>query len=329
MCWMLVKQAGKQVDFKAMDKAQKHNSDGYGVAWYEDGFVKTYKTFNYSTFKGVVAALKQYTIVAHLRYATKGSKDFKNIHPFDVPSGVMFHNGTMYGLGDKDMSDSQELANTISECDYKYIEDIAPLIKPYIDDKINRLVFFEDNGQVSIMNEDLGIIDDGVWYSNDYHEKDEGWCRGGKCKTKTTYASATVTVEKQAPSKYDEKKHKVFVYGTLKRGYGNNRLLTDATYLGTAKTQERWAMIGKGAAFPYLLEENEKGYHVQGEVYVVSDMELARLDNLEGYPYHYTKQELIVNYTDDLTPEEVTVYTKTQYRADYINQNVLIGNWVA
>jgi len=326
MCWMLVKQAGKQVNFKAMDKAQKHNSDGYGVAWYEDGLVKTYKTFNYNQFKGVVSSLEQHTLVAHLRFATRGAKDYNNIHPFDVPSGVMFHNGTMFGLGGSKKSDSQELADTISLCDYKFIEDIAPLIKPYIDDRINRLVFFEDNGSITIMNEYLGITskEDGAWYSNDYHLKDEGWCRAGKCPPKkTTYQMP----KKVSTHKTLEKKHKVFVYGTLKRGYGNSKLLEGATFLGKARTQERWAMIGKGAAFPYLLEENEKGFHILGEVYVVSDEELNRLDNLEGYPYHYTKQSITVNYSDDLSSEEVIVYTKTHIAPNYMAEHTLIGEW--
>ena len=67
MCWMYVKPAGKQTDFRKMDKAQKHNSDGYGVAWYENGFVNTYKTFDYKQFKGIVSALKHREIVVHLR----------------------------------------------------------------------------------------------------------------------------------------------------------------------------------------------------------------------------------------------------------------------
>ena len=318
MCWMLVKQAGKQVDFRYMDKAQKHNSDGYGVAWYENGFVNTYKTFNYNTFKGIVAALKQYTIVAHLRHATKGSRGYENIHPFDVPSGVLFHNGTMQGLGNSDVSDSKTLANIISKCDYKYIEDIAPLIQPYINDKINRLVFFEDNGLVTIMNKHLGIEEDGVWYSNDYHIKEDSWCRGGSCKPTPS-----------VPDKVKDKKHKVFVYGTLKRGYGNNRLLKDAVFLGKASTVDKWAMTGAGRSFPYMYTEHKEGEYVIGEVYLVDDSELASLDSLEGYPYHYTKQEIDILYDDDSTLDRVTVYTKAHYDKSRLNPKEFISDWRA
>ena len=57
MCWMFVKEAGKKIPVENMDKAQVHNDDGYGVSWYEDGQVKTYKTFNYKVFKRVKSTL--------------------------------------------------------------------------------------------------------------------------------------------------------------------------------------------------------------------------------------------------------------------------------
>ncbi len=311
MCYIQVKDAGKQIDFKSLDKAQKHNSDGYGCAWYEDGQVKTYKTFNYSTFKGVLKALKHYSVVAHLRYATKGNKEYSNLHPFEIPSGVMFHNGTIRGLGNYVQSDSSSLANLISKCDYKFIEDIEPLIEPMIDDKINRLVFFEDNGRITIMNKHLGIEDDGIWHSNDYHLKEEGWCRGG-CTT---------------PKVLPIKKHKVFVYGTLKRGYGNNSLLKEAVYLGKAKTIDKWSMVGKGRPFPYLLEKNFKGYNIEGEVYAVDDKELNLLDRLEGVPTHYRKEIIKVRYTDDGSLDTVGVYVKTFFNSTEVKDSDLISNW--
>jgi len=316
---MLVKPAGKQVDFSKMDKAQKHNGDGYGVAWFEDGFVKEYKSFNYNQFKGVVAALKQHQVVVHLRYATKGNKSYSNIHPFMVPSGVMFHNGTMWGLGDTVTSDSQELANTISECTYEAIEDIEPLIRPFINDKINRLVFFEDSGRVTIMNKDLGVTEDGIWYSNDYHKKDEGWCRVGD-KPKVDPKPKMEIVK---PSK----KHKVFVYGTLKRGYHNHRLLKDATMLGKAFTADNWTMVGKDMSFPYVLEQHDTvGTNVIGEVYHVSDAELKTLNTLEGVPYHYKPQLVEVQY-DDNTIDEVLMYVKSVIPENYLDSQMLISEW--
>ena len=130
-------------------------------------------------------------------------------------------------------------------CEYDKVADIEPLIRPYIDDKINRLVFFEDTGEITIMNKDLGMMEDGVWYSNDYHKKDTEWCRPGSCKPTHykndlwCYAKGKDLKElgarlpestyyvKKSDLKPKEKEtmqlvkpriktHKVFVYGTLK-----------------------------------------------------------------------------------------------------------------
>jgi gamma-glutamylcyclotransferase (GGCT)/AIG2-like uncharacterized protein YtfP len=326
---MLVKEKGKQIDFKVMDKAQKHNSDGYGVSWYEDGIIKTYKTFNYNTFKGIVASLKDYTVVAHLRYATKGKKDYNNIHPFDTNNGVLFHNGTISGFGDIVKSDTAEFADILKSCEYEYIKDIEPLIKHHIKDKINRLVFFEEDGNVTILNSELGIKEDGIWYSNDYHLKDESWCRGGlsKCNTLPREYEYKYEYLEDILPEYDTEQN-VFVYGTLKRGYGNNRLLKDSTFLGKAKTKKKWAMIGAGAAFPYLLTEDDEGHYVEGEVYSVTDKVLRSLDTLEGVPHHYIAQDIEIVYEDDGSVDWALVYRKSMFNADYKKDNVLISKWI-
>jgi len=328
---MMIKEAGKQIPVENMDKAQKHNEDGYGVSWYEDDEIKTYKTFDYDMFKKVLGVLEEFTLVIHLRYATKGDKSFENIHPFEIPSGVMFHNGTIFGMdtiGSK--SDSVTLANMISDCDFNYIEDVQPLVQHFVDDKINRLVFFEDNGRITIINEELGIKEDGIWYSNDYHLKDEEWCRYG-CKAKTKKEEPKViannTSKKGSPT--DVRKHKVFVYGTLKRGYSNNRLLKYATFLGKAKTLVKWTMISNSAgSFPYLLEPSPiLGEHIQGEVYAVSTLELGQLDRLEGVPHHYLQKRTSVRYDDDSTLDDVLVYVKATVPEDYLMNEELIANW--
>lgn len=89
----------------------------------------------------------------------------------------------------------------------------------------------------------------------------------------------------------------VFVYGTLKRTYGNNRLLKDSKFLGTAVTcEDAFSMYTGG--FPYVLPEGS--FHVKGELYEVEDEETLRnLDHLEGYPTHYTKVQVAVRLTTE------------------------------
>jgi len=320
MCWILVKKAENELNTEYMDKAQKYNKDGYGVAWFENGYVNTYKTFNYPQFRSVCKALEGNTLVIHMRNTTKGDTTFENIHPFDIPSGVMFHNGTMFKApSHQTKSDSQMLAKLIGKCNYEAIEDIAPLIEPYIDDKINRLVFFEDTGKITIMNDGLGIYENGDWYSNDYHTKDEGWCRtGSACTQKKLPPSDNLDTTTY---------HLVFVYGTLKKGgHNHSKFLGTATFVGKANTAQKYAMIGKYKSFPYLLcEDADKGGLIEGEVYSVTDRQLKMLDSLEGVPTHYKRSVIEVNMENG-SKRYVNVYMKTTITLRDLTEE-LITNW--
>lgn len=85
---------------------------------------------------------------------------------------------------------------------------------------------------------------------------------------------------------------KVFVYGTLKRGHGNNVLLRDAVFLGEAWTVPSYIMIGAG--FPVLLETNSgHARTVRGELYEFeSEGILADLDSLEGEGRMYNRHTI-------------------------------------
>lgn len=88
---------------------------------------------------------------------------------------------------------------------------------------------------------------------------------------------------------------KIFVYGTLKRGFGNNRLLRDATYLGKAVTVNPFAMVGGGVPFVW---PDANGKLVQGELYDIGEPEsnrfakdrLRRLDSLESNGHVYERK---------------------------------------
>jgi gamma-glutamylaminecyclotransferase len=77
--------------------------------------------------------------------------------------------------------------------------------------------------------------------------------------------------------------HKVFVYGTLKKGYGNHRLLKDSTFLGNALTFEKFTLYDGG--FPYLGRYGAS--QIIGEVYEVDDDTLSDLDRLEGVGHNF------------------------------------------
>lgn len=89
---------------------------------------------------------------------------------------------------------------------------------------------------------------------------------------------------------------KVFVYGTLKRGRGNYKVhLRDQEYLGSDVTVDKYIMGDVG--FPYVFPASFSETYgledflcpVRGDVFMVTDECLSRLDRLEGVPSHYER----------------------------------------
>ena len=102
-------------------------------------------------------------------------------------------------------------------------------------------------------------------------------------------------------------KFNLFVYGTLKQGFGNHHYLETATLLGVAKTALPYPMILKYKAFPYLINKPKKGLQVKGELYQIDYPTLLKIDELEGYPEHYTRCEIDI-LQEDNQKERALVY---------------------
>jgi len=80
---------------------------------------------------------------------------------------------------------------------------------------------------------------------------------------------------------------RIFVYGTLKRGFSNAVHLADAVFEGPAVTAHGYALhIVSG--YP-ALSRSESGV-VHGELYQVSADHLQRLDDFEGVPEAYLRE---------------------------------------
>jgi len=91
--------------------------------------------------------------------------------------------------------------------------------------------------------------------------------------------------------------HTMFVYGTLKRGYGNNeRCLIGAGFLSKAISVES-NYIMQEIGFPIIWQEfgprSEKAPtgQVTGELFTVTDKQLAACDRLEGHPRMYKREQ--------------------------------------
>jgi gamma-glutamylaminecyclotransferase len=82
-------------------------------------------------------------------------------------------------------------------------------------------------------------------------------------------------------------RHLVAVYGSLKQGFGNHRLLEKANFIGSGETPPIYEMRGEGRGYPGIFKGDSR---VQVEVYSVTHEELKNLDSLEGHPNFYRRE---------------------------------------
>ena len=96
--------------------------------------------------------------------------------------------------------------------------------------------------------------------------------------------------------------HRVFVYGTLKRGFPNfDAGMRTALYRGRCRTKERFPLVIAGPWHtPCLIDEPGAGFQVLGELYDVTNACLEVLDRIEhvGLPNGYHRREVVVSMAE-------------------------------
>ncbi len=83
----------------------------------------------------------------------------------------------------------------------------------------------------------------------------------------------------------------VAVYGTLKHGFGNHRIMQEAggEFIGNARSVDQFPLVVSG--LPYLLDKRGAGHRVCVELYRVASAEgWYGLDCLEGHPNFYCRR---------------------------------------
>jgi len=100
---------------------------------------------------------------------------------------------------------------------------------------------------------------------------------------------------------------KVFVYGSLKQGFGNHDVMSQigAVFISTAITEHtRFDLVTLGH-FPGLVTGK---YQVEGEVYEVDADALRTLDHFEGSPTFYKRKEIPVLLIKEKALKETFAY---------------------
>jgi gamma-glutamylcyclotransferase (GGCT)/AIG2-like uncharacterized protein YtfP len=89
--------------------------------------------------------------------------------------------------------------------------------------------------------------------------------------------------------------HKLFVYGTLRKGRWSHRWLQKSRYLGLARTCQKYALYAAG--IPWVSKQ-EPVSPIVGELYEISEDTLSMIDLLENHPHSYRREEVDVRLED-------------------------------
>ncbi len=93
--------------------------------------------------------------------------------------------------------------------------------------------------------------------------------------------------------------HRVFVYGTLKKGARNSGFMATANFIGEAETDACWKMVrfasfhAPGRTYPAV--EPDGNGRIAGEIYEIDDATLRELDVLEGVGERYDRRAVFLS----------------------------------
>ena len=104
----------------------------------------------------------------------------------------------------------------------------------------------------------------------------------------------------------------VFVYGSLKNGFHNHKVMKDSQFIGIATTKEKYDMFSY-SSFPAVIPNGD--YHIKGEIYYVDDETLKELDRLEGNGSFY-KRKII----DTEKLKDIWCYFLLNYRESQVKE---------
>ena len=111
----------------------------------------------------------------------------------------------------------------------------------------------------------------------------------------------------------------ICVYGSLRAGKGNNRLLRDSELLSTEVINIPYRMVSLGG-FPGLIPSDEN-HDIVVEIWEVNDYTYRSVECLEGFPSFYQKALVPTS----LGEVEVYVLESPRYQSGY--DAVESGDW--
>ena len=173
MCLAIYKPKNKSVPLEYLKHAKTVNPDGIGIAYSDRQGLHVYKTLDkIDTMIDIIDKnLKNFDLLIHFRYATKGHIEKDNCHPFlsDKKNLALIHNGTFYEFGSPEKSDTKEFCEKLVFPIFAktgYSKGFLNLMEHFAQDQ--RLATIDHNGKVMVYCPKNWIVREGVYYSNSY-----------------------------------------------------------------------------------------------------------------------------------------------------------------
>jgi len=185
MCLLCVLKPGAEPNEKHLFTSADNNPDGFGYAFHLGDTIVTGRGMDKKDVIGRFMTLREKHpntwAMFHARYATHGSINKDNCHPFRVDGSVntvIGHNGILKLEPQKDdnRSDTRIFADTFLPALGLDVLDDPHLrleLEKWLDNSKVALFSIDPilKYQVYILNENLGHWVDDIWYSNDTYEK--------------------------------------------------------------------------------------------------------------------------------------------------------------
>lgn len=172
MCIAIVKPKDKTISKETLRTCFNGNPDGAGFAYVKDNKIYINKFMEFDKFYDeYVVHEHESNMLIHFRIATHGGVNLDNTHPFKLNDRmVLIHNGIISGYGEKKdggLSDTRDFIDkVIGNISYKMWK--SPYFRKLVGSAIgySKLAILDNKGNTIIINEDKGVWDDGIWYSN-------------------------------------------------------------------------------------------------------------------------------------------------------------------
>jgi predicted glutamine amidotransferase len=185
MCIAILNQ-NHELSLETIGNSWHNNPQGGGLLFVnkKTNQLQSFKTFElrqfYKAYLELLDVAKDNTMILHFRIATQGVKSLDNLHPFinDVSGLGFVHNGIISQHCDRSSQKSDTaLFNDVVvsklTSDFVYDEDLQNRMTKYVG-KWNKLIFMNDDADVTIINENQGEWVNDQWFSND------SWCTSNR-----------------------------------------------------------------------------------------------------------------------------------------------------